>query len=214
MTISFVVFDWDGTLADSKARIVETLRSTLTTLGAPAGTDEELASVIGLALPNCAEALVPGSDAAFAEAFVQGYRASWLASKAPPTRTFGGVERTLEAIAARGIPMAVATGKNRVGLDRELKQTRLGEHFVATRTADETRSKPHPQMLHELLDEVGVSAEETVLIGDSHWDLQMAAAASVRAVAVSYGAQPLARLLEHDPWMTIDAIEQLLDRLW
>ncbi len=213
MTISFVVFDWDGTLADSKGRIVDTLRQALTSLGAPAGTDEELAGVIGLALPDCAAELVPGSDERFAEAFVQAYRDTWLAADAPPTETFPGVASTLAAIADLGIPMAVATGKNRAGLDRELRNTGLGSHFVATRTADETRSKPHPQMLHELLGQVGTPAEEAILVGDSHWDMRMAAAASVRAVAVSYGAQPLERLLEHDPWHHIDRIEQLLERL-
>lgn len=213
MTVSFVVFDWDGTLADSKARIVDTLRKTLTALGAPAGSDEELASVIGLALPDCAAALVPDADARFAEAFVQGYRDTWLASDAPPTKTFEGVERTLTALSERGLPLAVATGKNRVGLDRELKNTGLAAYFVATRCADETRSKPHPQMLHELLEHVGVAAEQTILVGDSHWDMKMAAAASVRSVAVSYGAQPIERLLEHDPWARIDHIEELLQRL-
>jgi len=213
VTVSFVVFDWDGTLADSKARIVDTLRKTLTALGAPAGSDEELASVIGLALPDCASALVPDADARFAEAFVQGYRDTWLASDAPPTETFEGVERTLAALTERGLPLAVATGKNRLGLDRELKNTGLGAYFVATRCADETRSKPHPQMLHELLEHVGVAAEQTILVGDSHWDMKMAAAASVRSVAVSYGAQPIERLLEHDPWARIDHIEELLQRL-
>lgn len=211
--VSFVIFDWDGTLADSKGRIVDTLRGTLSSLGVEAGTDEELAQVIGLALPDCARALVPGADDAFAEAFVQGYRDTWLASNAPPTETFAGVEETLRSIGERGIPMAVATGKNRAGLDRELGQTGLGHHFVATRTADETASKPDPAMVHQLLDEVGQTANETILVGDSHWDLKMAAAANVRSVAVSYGAQPIERLREYDPWRCIDAIEQLLDVL-
>ena len=213
MKVSFVVFDWDGTLADSKGRIVDTLRRTLEGLGGLAGTDEELARVIGLALPDCARELVPGSDERFAEAFVQTYRDMWLAADAPPTELFPNVESTLEAIGARGIPMAVATGKNRAGLDRELGQTGIRRHFVATRTADETRSKPHPQMLYELLEHVGVPPHETLLVGDSHWDLKMAAAANVRAVAVSYGAQPIERLLEYDPWHRIDAVEELLQRL-
>ncbi|MCR9164603.1 MAG: HAD family hydrolase [Nannocystaceae bacterium] len=213
MKVSFVIFDWDGTLADSKGRIVDTLRGTLTSLGVAAGSDESLAQVIGLALPDCARALVPGSDEAFARAFVQGYRDTWLASDAPPTEAFSGVESTLRSIGDRGIPMAVATGKNRAGLDRELGQTGLGHHFVATRTADETASKPDPLMVHQLLDEVGARAEETIMVGDSHWDLKMAAAAGVRSVAVSYGAQPIGRLREYGPWHCIDAIEHLLDRL-
>jgi phosphoglycolate phosphatase len=210
VTTSFVVFDWDGTLADSKATIVECLRDTLTAMRLPAGDDQALARVIGLSLDDVGRALIPGATAHQVETFTQTYRDTWLAPGPRETNLFAGVHETLAAIAERGIPMAVATGKNRAGLDRELGNTGLGPRFVATRTADETRSKPDPQMLHELLAEVGVPAHETVFVGDSHWDLQMAAAADVRAIAVSYGAQAIDELLQHDPWRHVDAIGDIL----
>ena len=209
MTISFVVFDWDGTLADSKGKIVDCLRDTLGAMGVPAGTDAALARVIGLSLDDVGRALIPGADDDQVATFMQTYRDVWLAPGATPTELFDGIRPLLAAIEARGIPMAVATGKNRAGLDRELGNTGIGASFVATRTADETRSKPHPQMLLELLDQVGVPAAKTVLVGDSHWDLQMAAAADVRAVAVGYGAQALDELLAHDPWRHVSAPDQL-----
>lgn len=213
MTVSFVVFDWDGTLSDSKANIVACLRRTLTALEAPAGGDDELASVIGLSLDDVGRALIPGADASVVNAFTAQYREQWFASGVPASKLFPGVTETLAALRGRGLPLAVATGKNRAGLDRELKEHAIGDQFVATRTADETLSKPDPQMLNELLDEVGVAAEHTVLVGDSHWDLQMANAAGVRAIAVSYGAQPIDRLLEYSPWSRIDAIAELLKRI-
>ncbi len=213
MRVSFVVFDWDGTLSDSKHKIVGCLRATLRALGVPAGDDDELAAVIGLSLDDVGRALIPGAKTSTVEAFTAMYREQWFANGTPETPLFSGVEHTLGALRARGLPLAVATGKNRAGLDRELTATGIGDHFVATRTADETRSKPHPQMLRELLDEVGVNAEHTVLVGDSHWDLQMAEAAGVRAIAVSYGAQPIERLAQHVHWSRIDAIGELLDLL-
>jgi len=213
MDVSFVIFDWDGTLSDSKTKIVACLRSTLAALEVPAGTDLELASVIGLSLDDVGRALIPAADEPMVKAFTVQYREQWFASGPPSTELFPGVVETLTTLRGRGLPLAVATGKNRAGLDRELGANEVAEHFVATRTADETRSKPHPQMLHELLDEVGVAAEQTVLVGDSHWDLQMANAAGVRAIAVSYGAQPIDRLLQYTPWAQIDTITELLGRI-
>lgn len=213
MNVSFVVFDWDGTLSDSRANIVACLRRTLASLKVPAGNDEELASVIGLSLADVGRALIPGADDSIVNAFTSGYREQWFAFGVPSSELFPGVKETLAALQDRGLPLAVATGKNRAGLDRELAEHSIGGQFVATRTADETLSKPDPQMLNELLDEVGVAAEQTVLVGDSHWDLQMANAAGVRAVAVSYGAQPIEGLMQHSPWSRIDAITELLDRI-
>lgn len=213
MDVSFVIFDWDGTLSDSKTKIVTCLRSTLAALEVPAGDDEQLASVIGLSLDDVGRALIPAADKAMVEAFTAQYREQWFASGPPPSELFPGVRETLAALRKRGLPLAVATGKNRAGLDRELAENNIEGHFVATRTADETRSKPDPQMLHELLSETGIAPDRTVVVGDSHWDLQMANAAGVRAIAVSYGAQPIERLLEHSPWARIDNITELLERL-
>ncbi len=213
MEVSFVIFDWDGTLSDSKAKIVSCLRSTLSALEVPAGDDDALASVIGLSLDDVGRALIPAADDRIVEAFTAQYREQWFASGLPSSDLFPGVRETLAALQARGLPLAVATGKNRAGLDRELDAHALDEFFVATRTADETRSKPDPQMLCELLDEVGVAADKAVLIGDSHWDLKMANAAGVRSIAVSYGAQPIERLLQYAPWSQVDAITELLERI-
>jgi phosphoglycolate phosphatase len=111
----------------------------------------------------------------------------------------------------RGFTLAVATGKSRRGLDRELDETGLRDLFLVTRCADETRSKPHPQMLQDVLQRAGVSAAEAVMIGDTVHDLEMAAAASVPGVAVTYGVQSWEELQVLEPAHRIDAVSELLD---
>ncbi len=207
------VFDWDGTLADSQTKIVDCLRRSFARLGAEPLDDARLASIIGLGLPEAARDLYPGCDDAFVSGFVQHYRDLWLAPESPPARLFSGVPEVLAAVRERGIVMAVATGKSRRGLDRELDETGLGDFFASTRCADETCSKPDPQMLLELLKVTDMPAAQALMIGDSHWDLRMAAAANVRSVAVSYGAQPIEQLRAHGPAACIDQLDELLSLL-
>jgi phosphoglycolate phosphatase len=105
--------------------------------------------------------------------------------------------------------LSVATGKTRRGLDRAMASTELQPHFLASRCADECFSKPHPQMLLELMDELGVEPERTLMIGDTSYDLQMAQNAGVGSLAVSYGAQPLEALLPHAPLAHFDRFTKL-----
>jgi phosphoglycolate phosphatase len=100
----------------------------------------------------------------------------------------------LHALKDRGHRLAVATGKSRRGLDEALDQVGLRALFDATRTAEETAGKPHPQMLHELMDELGVAPERTLMVGDTTHDLQLAINAGTPALAVSFGAHPVAEL--------------------
>lgn len=209
MPLALVVFDWDGTLADSKLKIVGCLREAFDRLGASSLSDERLASIIGLGLPESARALYPDCDDAFVEGFVRHYRDVWLAPGAAKARLFAGAREVLDTLRARELTLCVATGKSRKGLDRELGETEIGEYFVATRCADETASKPDPQMLEELLEHTKIAASDAVVVGDSQWDLMMANEAGVRSIAVSYGAQPLEHLQRFGPIAHIDAIDQL-----
>ena len=210
MRPSVLVFDWDGTLSDSKARIVACLRESFRRLDAEPLDDARLASIIGLGLPESAQTLYPGSSDAFVSAFVQHYRDIWLAPDGQTATLFAGARATLTTLAARGFTLCVATGKSRRGLDRELVETQTASFFAHTRCADETVSKPDPLMLQQLLDATQTPAERTLVIGDSQWDLQMAAAASVAAVAVSYGAQPIDHLRTFHPVACINDISELL----
>ena len=117
---------------------------------------------------------------------------------------------TLEGLRDRGFLLAVATGKSRVGLDRVLQSLGMANFFDATRCADETRSKPHPLMLQEILQELGVLPEAAVMVGDTEFDLMMARQAGVTAIGVTYGAHPLPRLVACEPLLLLDQLPELL----
>jgi phosphoglycolate phosphatase len=121
------------------------------------------------------------------------------------------VRDTLQQLKDEGCTLAVATGKSRRGLSRVLDQLQMLDFFHATRCADETQSKPHPQMLHELLDELVVPVERAVMIGDTEYDMAMAQAAAMPRIGVSYGAHAADRLLPYQPELVIDEFAQLLD---
>ena len=109
--------------------------------------------------------------------------------------------------------LAVATGKGRQGLNKVLRQTGLEEFFHTTRCADECHSKPHPQMLHEIMDYVGVGADNALMIGDTEYDLQMATNAGVNSLAVSYGVHDKQRLVDCRPLDCLSSVEELHDWL-
>lgn len=215
MTSSFrlLVFDWDGTLADSEAKIVECFRQAVEDIGEAAIEDARLRRLIGLGLPEIAMALYPDRDQGLHERFVDAYRSRWLAPEAPNVELFAGTRPTLEALRERGYAMAVATGKSRRGLDRELRETGLSELFELTRCADESRSKPDPYMLHEILTHTATTPEQALMIGDSVHDLRMARSAGVAALAVGYGMCERDELLHHEPLACLDRIEDLLEHL-
>jgi len=190
-----LVFDWDGTLVDSEARIVACLRLAMEDCDSRVDDDGPLRTVIGLGLPEVAATLLPSASAAVWSRFVACYRTHWFAPERAPAGLFSGAREVLGELRGRGYRLAVATGKSRAGLDRELRNTDLVDVFTSTRCADETRSKPHPQMLAELLAETGVSATRALMIGDTTFDLEMAAAASMAALAVGYGTHPPEQLL-------------------
>lgn len=203
-----LVFDWDGTLMDSAAHIVASMRAAFGELDAPAHPERRLREVIGLGMHEALEALFPGCDAAFKRRCAERYRVHFLDTRRPP-QLFPGVAEVLGELAAQGYLLAVATGKSRRGLVRELARTGLGDRFHATRCADETRSKPHPAMLREILAQLEVPAAEALVIGDTDYDLEMARRAGVEALAVLYGVHDRPRLLRQAPAGCLPAIDRL-----
>ena len=199
MTFDLIVFDWDGTLMDSEARIVNCLQAAFGDLGLPPPAREALRDVIGLGLDEALLRLHPGADPQTLRDLVTGYRRYFLEIDPTPSVLFAGARETLTQLAEAGYRLAVATGKGRVGLDKALADTGLGALFHATRCADETFSKPNPQMLLELMDELGADASATLMIGDTEYDMQMAVNARTKALAVSYGVHPVERLMPHAP---------------
>jgi phosphoglycolate phosphatase len=205
---SLVVFDWDGTLMDSTPAIVAALQGACRDLGLAEPPDEAASWVIGLGLSEAIQALVPSLTQAQVPQFLDRYRIQYL-TRDPQLRLFEGVVDLLEGLTADGAVLAVATGKSRVGLTRSLASTGLGPFFAATRCADETRSKPDPTMLHELMDELGMRPERTIMVGDTSHDLNMARNAGAHAIGVSYGAHPLHELQACEPASLVHSVSEL-----
>ncbi|PKM21839.1 MAG: HAD family hydrolase, partial [Gammaproteobacteria bacterium HGW-Gammaproteobacteria-14] len=153
-----VIFDWDGTLMDSTGRIVECLCLAAADAGLPTLAQDHARSIIGLGLPEAIRTLFPGIGYEDAEQMRQHYARRFVAAEAVPCALFPGVRELLDELAASGVAMAVATGKSRKGLTRVWQGNDLADYFAASRCADESRSKPHPAMVQELLAELGTPA--------------------------------------------------------
>jgi phosphoglycolate phosphatase len=208
-----LIFDWDGTLVDSIARIVESIQVAAACCELPPLPAEPIKAIIGLSLSRAIDVLYPQFDDPLGrERFRQAYADHYLALEEQPSPLFPGVAEALQAFRREGLQLAVATGKSRRGLHQVLARRGWLDFFDITRCADETSSKPHPQMLEEILAHCGVPAHRALMVGDSRFDLQMAHNAGVHAVAVGYGAQSLASLRAEAPHLEIEHFDQL--RAW
>lgn len=203
-----IVFDWDGTLMDSTGMIAASIQAAARDLGIPAPSDACARHIIGLGLDDALRQALPDLPSQRYPELTERYRHHYLA-RDHELLLFEGVEEMLQELAVAGYRLAVATGKSRNGLDRALGSSGLGPYFHASRCADECFSKPHPQMLEELMDEFGVSPATTLMIGDTTHDLQMARNAGVTGVAVTYGAHPGALLKAELPAFCAADVGQL-----
>lgn len=194
-----VVFDWDGTLMDSAAKIVNCFRAAARDVGAPLPSPDAVRGIIGLGLSEALAQLFPGADDDQRRRLTEAYRDHFLERDVTRTGLFPGVPEGLATLKGEDFVLAVATGKARRGLDRVLAETATRHLFAASRCVDEAVSKPHPQMLWDILGHTGIDARETLMVGDTTFDLQMAAAAGMDALAVSYGAHPVESLLAENP---------------
>ena len=198
-----LVFDWDGTLVDSTTLIAAAILRAADDLGVPV-PDRGLAShVIGLGLEQALAQVVPDLPRQRIAEFAARYRLHFLKGE-DDIRLFDGVQDVLDTLRARGVRMAVATGKTSAGLARALDRTGLQAHFAALRCADQTYPKPHPAMLLELAEELGVPVARMLMIGDTSHDLQMAASAGAGGVGVAFGAHPRAELERYKPLAIFD----------
>jgi phosphoglycolate phosphatase len=203
-----IVFDWDGTLMDSTAAIVKCIQAAARDLGLPVPKDDDASYVIGLGLSEAMQAVLPGLEPQHYPRMVERYRYHYL-TRGDELTLFKGVPEMLDDLARQGYFLAVATGKSRVGLNRALNEAKLLSRFDATRCADESFSKPHPAMLHELTRELGQEMRRTVMIGDTTHDLQMANNAGAGAVAVQYGAHPGESLAALQPLYSAHSVAAL-----
>ncbi|MCE7519639.1 HAD family hydrolase [Vreelandella titanicae] len=214
MQYELIIFDWDGTLMDSVPRIVSCMQAAALEAEWGVLSAAEVEDIIGLGLPEAIAKLCPGILPAQAERLRERYAHHFVQADTTPMAFFSGVEAHIARLRGHEQQrLAVATGKSRRGLDRIFTETGSGAWFHASRTADETRSKPHPQMLSELLAELAVPVERAVMVGDTEYDMEMARAMGMDRVGVSYGVHAPERLAMSEPKWIAHSVDELFDRL-
>ncbi len=204
-----LIFDWDGTLIDSAAHIVNCIHQVHSTLGLAACSDAEIRNIIGLGLEEAFQALHPKASAAQIQAAAHEYKQQFFVHNRRASALFTGARETLEALDQQGYLLAIATSKSRQGLNQVLADTKLKAFFPITRCADETYSKPHPLMLEEILAEYNLPVEAALMIGDTEYDLQMAHSIQMHAAGVSYGVHGRERLEALNPCVCLNDIREL-----
>ncbi len=204
-----LIFDWDGTLVDSISSIVACTQAALAELGREPADETILRGAIGLGLREMVNRFVPGCDDGLYQSIVHTYRRRWFETYSHRPEVFPGTEEVLDELSAHGYLLGVATAKSRGGLDHDLEATGLGRYFVATRTESEARSKPDPQMILDIADELGVATSATLMIGDTIHDMSMAHNAGADAAAVATGSQGREELIEVSPLVCFEDLREL-----
>lgn len=205
------IFDWDGTISDSAAKIVRCMQVAAQRAGVEPQTDDGIRNIIGLGMPEALQVLYPDLDGEVKERIRLEYSRYFKEEDATPSPFFEGALETMEHLRDQGYLLGVATGKSRKGLDRVLKRLGLSDFFHISRCADETASKPHPRMLLEILDELKVKGADAVMVGDTEYDMAMARSAGMPRIAVSYGAHHIERLQKWEPVLCVDRFPAILD---
>lgn len=205
-----VLFDWDGTVMDSTYSIASSIQLASADLELPVPSIQQASWVIGLSLESALYRAVPDLTAEQMPLFLERYRHHFM-RRDPHIKLFDGILPFMGELRGRQIALGVATGKSRQGLDRVLQQVNLSTFFDATRCADETRSKPDPEMLHQLLAELMLEPEQVLMVGDTVHDIHMAANAGMDSVAVTYGAHDPQTLAKAEPTVMVDNVAQMRD---
>lgn len=213
MNFELLVFDWDGTLMDSEARIVACVEAAIKDLEMPVPDRKSISNIIGLGLREAVHQLFPEGDEQLHLQIANRYRVHFFSDSKTPSPLFEGTRETLELLTNQGYMLAVATGKGRQGLDHALQTSGLGVFFHLTRCADETFSKPHPEMLNQILEVTGIYPEQALMIGDTEYDLEMALNAGMPSLGVTYGVHTPDRLRKHNPLACVDHITEIPDWL-
>lgn len=197
--MKLVVFDCDGTLVDSQANIIRAAQESFTDAGLAAPEPHAIRRIVGLSLVEAMQALLPEADAGLhhqlAESYKQTFRRLRADARLDPEPLFDGIEALLNELSDQGHLLAVATGKSDRGLKYCLEHHNIAHYFISLQTADRHPSKPHPAMLHAAMTDAGAEAQNTMIIGDTVFDMEMGQAANVRAIGVSWGYHERADLI-------------------
>jgi phosphoglycolate phosphatase len=215
--LKLLIFDCDGTLVDSQHKICAAMHEAYSAHGLPAPARARLLSVVGLSLTEAFTALREGAEGYPVQSLVDRYRAASSAMRASQTAwepLFPGARQAIESLAAHpDVVLGIATGKSRRGVDAVLGAHGLRDHFATIQTADRAPSKPHPGMVLQAMEEIGASAGDTVVIGDSTYDMAMAKAAGAWPLGVTWGYHPPQALLDAGAKIILDDFAALLPAL-
>lgn len=214
MNYELVIFDWDGTLVDSLGKIVSCMQHAAVAVGEQKRSDVEVKDIIGLELNEAIAVLYPNISNETISEMRDHYSRMYIDLERDPTCFFAGIPEMLLGLRRQSRLLGVATGKSRRGLDRVMDSLAANDFFHATRCADETRGKPHPDMVLELLNTLEVKPGRAVMVGDSAIDLEMAARAGVESIGVGWGAHEANFLRSRFPGTrcveTVGALERYL----
>jgi len=212
-----LVFDWDGTLVDSIERIVTSLQHASKQAIDTEVSETQAKDVIGLGLIEAITKLHPHLDeqqqASELENIADAYRHHYLHDNLVPSPLFSGVNKMLEELNNDGYTLAISTGKSRAGLEQSITEHKVSHHFATTRCAGENKSKPHPEMLQQIVQQLKFSASDALMIGDSEHDLKMANNAKMKCVGVTHGVHDAKTLKKHNPLICLSNITELSDYL-
>lgn len=208
-----IIFDWDGTLMDSIAKIVRCFQAAMDDLNITAPSEVAIRNIIGLGMEEALGVLLPKHSHQEKRKVINVYREHFLERDTTSMPFFSGVESGLPQLQAHGYQLAVATGKNRQGLDRLLGLHSFEKYFTTTRCSDESHSKPHPQMINDILAATNTSPARAIMIGDSTYDMEMARNANIECMAVNYGAHDCEQLRSYQPKDCLTSFPELMNWL-
>jgi phosphoglycolate phosphatase len=213
--VRIVLFDCDGTLVDSQVMIVSAMTSAFAAAGLAPPPREEILSIVGLSLPIAIDRLAARHPEAPVDALVEAYKTAFQTLRSSTMHQeplYPGAREAIDALAAGpDTVLGVVTGKSRRGLEAILARHGLRDRFQVLKTADDAPSKPHPAMVLDAVAELGGAVERTVVVGDTSFDMEMAAAAGALPLGVSWGYHPRGALVAAGAVAVVDRFDAVPD---
>ncbi len=210
---SLLVFDWDGTLMDSKEKIINCFAGAAQDHRLAPPDPSQIVELIGLSIHESISRLYPDQPSAMKSRLVTSYGEYWRLKDSTPMVLFDGVRDGLVRLRGAGYLLSIATGKSANGLQKVLNETGLAEHFVYTRCGDQGQPKPHPEMLQKILAYTGLSSFEAMMIGDTTYDLMMAAKAGMDGWGVTYGSHSRQQLENLSMYELANSFHDIIEKL-